>query len=227
MSGAARSEAAAKSDRSWHRAAAAWRYRSPAPRRQCRSRPSDSSGGAMLEEAALDDGERAGLSFLAADMRDWRTADPFDLVVAPCSSLSHLLTLEEPLAAWRCVYDNLTAGGRFTPISPCRTSPPTPTRCRCRPARSSRSTLSPRSDHGHAAAPLQDDTISAAPAARRDQVLYDRFPDGDRADRYVSNFACHVYYPREVELLFRITGWRWRRGSATTRCAPLPATVAS
>jgi hypothetical protein len=25
-------------------------------------------------------------------------------------------------------------------------------------------------------------------------------------DRYVSDFDCHVYYPREVELLFRLTG---------------------
>jgi hypothetical protein len=26
-------------------------------------------------------------------------------------------------------------------------------------------------------------------------------------DRYVSDFDCHVYYPREVELLFRLTGF--------------------
>jgi hypothetical protein len=26
-------------------------------------------------------------------------------------------------------------------------------------------------------------------------------------DRYVSDFDCHVYYPREVELLFRMTGF--------------------
>jgi hypothetical protein len=31
--------------------------------------------------------------------------------------------------------------------------------------------------------------------------------DGDRVDRYVSDFDCHVYYPREVELLFRVTGF--------------------
>jgi hypothetical protein len=36
---------------------------------------------------------------------------------------------------------------------------------------------------------------------------YDRFPSGDHVDRYVSDFDCHVYYPREVELLFRLTGF--------------------
>jgi hypothetical protein len=40
------------------------------------------------------------------------------------------------------------------------------------------------------------------------RFLYDRFPNGDRADRYVSDFDCHVYHPREVELRFRITSFR-------------------
>src|SRR5690349_11989649 len=62
--------------------------------------------GPMLDEAsrkraALGPRERAALSFVTADMRDWRTAEPFDLVIAPCSSLSHLLTLEDQIAAWR------------------------------------------------------------------------------------------------------------------------------
>jgi hypothetical protein len=34
---------------------------------------------------------------MQADMRDWRSADPFDLVIAPCSSLAHLLTLDASL----------------------------------------------------------------------------------------------------------------------------------
>lgn len=46
----------------------------------------------------------------------------------------------------------------------------------------------------------------------RDLILYDRFPDDHQIDRYVSDFDCHVYYPRELELLFRMTGFsieRW------------------
>jgi hypothetical protein len=31
--------------------------------------------------------------------------------------------------------------------------------------------------------------------------------DGEQVDRYVSDLDCHVYYPREVELLFRSTGF--------------------
>jgi hypothetical protein len=40
------------------------------------------------------------------------------------------------------------------------------------------------------------------------RFLYDKFPDSRSVDRYVSDFDCHVYYPREVELLFRLTGFR-------------------
>jgi hypothetical protein len=36
---------------------------------------------------------RTSLSFIEADMRDWQAVEPLDLVIAPCSSLSHLLTL--------------------------------------------------------------------------------------------------------------------------------------
>lgn len=38
------------------------------------------------------------------------------------------------------------------------------------------------------------------------RFLYDKFPDSNQVDRYISDFDCHVYYPREVELLLRHTG---------------------
>ena len=40
------------------------------------------------------------------------------------------------------------------------------------------------------------------------RFLYDKFPGGSQVDRYVSDFDCHVNYPREVELLFRLAGFR-------------------
>ena len=39
------------------------------------------------------------------------------------------------------------------------------------------------------------------------RFLYDKFPGGEGVDRYVSDFECHVYYPRELELLYRHTGF--------------------
>ena len=65
---------------------------------------------------------------------------------------------------------------------------------------------------------LRYKTTRYLPHEQRAEIrfLYDKFPEGDRVDRYVSDFDCHVYYPREVELLYRVTGFSWRDGSATT-----------
>ena len=68
---------------------------------------------AYLKRAALSDTQRTCLSFIEADMRDWQTAGVFDLVIAPGSSLSHLLTLNEQIATWQCAYRNLREGGRL------------------------------------------------------------------------------------------------------------------
>ena len=72
-------------------------------------------GGPMLDEACrkragLDERARARVSFVEGDMRDWRSPEPFDLVIAPCSSLSHLLTVDHQLGAWRCTFDKPRAG---------------------------------------------------------------------------------------------------------------------
>ena len=74
--------------------------------------------GPMLDEchrkwATLDEHVRECLSFIPADMREWQVQQPVDLVIAPCSSLSHLTTLDDQIAAWQCVFANLTPGGRF------------------------------------------------------------------------------------------------------------------
>src|ERR671910_499409 len=70
-------------------------------------------GEGMRKRAGLDDEARRCLTFMTGDMRAWRAEQPFDLVIAPCSSLSHLLSLDDQIAAWRCARDGLGDGGRF------------------------------------------------------------------------------------------------------------------
>ena len=169
--------------------------------------------GAMLDEACrkramLAESERRRISFVAGDMRDWRAREPFDLIIAPCSSLSHLLTLEDQVAAWTCVFENLTPGGRFVAdltmpnLAAYAESMQTPPRTileididTCDPRTGTRL--------------LRYKTTRYLAHEQRAEIrfLYDRFPSGDHVDRYVSDFDCHVYYPREVELLFRLTGF--------------------
>ena len=170
--------------------------------------------GPMLDEAnrkrdALDDHIQRSLTFMTADMREWRAPQPFDLVIAPCSSLSHLLTLDDQIAAWRCAWDNLVEGGRFVVdltmpnLAAYADSMQTPPRTFLEIDIDAR-------DPNTGTRLLRYKTTRYLPHEQRAEIrfLYDKFPDSRQVDRYVSDFDSHVYYPREVELLFRLTGFR-------------------
>jgi len=169
--------------------------------------------GPMLHEARrkhamLPESEQRRLSFVAGDMRDWRAPAPFDLIIAPCSALSHLLTLTDQVAAWRCAFEKREAG------RPLRRGPDDAEFGSLR-----------RVDANATADFLEIDIDAHDPRTgirllrykttrylaheQRAEIrfLYDKFPSDDHVDRYVSDFDCHVNYPREVELLFRLTGF--------------------
>jgi SAM-dependent methyltransferase len=169
--------------------------------------------GPMLEEAirkraALTERARQFVSFVTGDMRDWKTAQPFDLVIAPCSSLAHLLTVDDQIAAWRCAFDNLTEGGRFVAdltmpnLAAYADSMQTPPRMLVEIDIDTR-------DPESGTRLLRYKTTRYRPHDQRAEIrfLYDKFPNTNQVDRYVSDFDCHVYYPREVELLFRLAGF--------------------
>ncbi len=169
--------------------------------------------GPMLDEAirkrdGLDAESRRCLTFETGDMRNWRTDEPFDLVIAPCSSLSHLLTLDDQIAAWRCVRDALVDGGRFVVdltmpnLAAYADSMQTPPRTFVELDIDTR-------DAATGTRLLRYKTTRYVPHEQRAEIrfIYDKFPNSDQVDRYVSDFDCHVYYPRELELLFRLTGF--------------------
>ena len=56
---------------------------------------------------------------------------------------------------------------------------------------------------------LRYKTTRYVPHEQRAEIrfLYDKLSGNATVDRYVSDFDSHVYYPREVELLFRLTGF--------------------
>jgi SAM-dependent methyltransferase len=170
--------------------------------------------GPMLEEAKrkraeLDAAARDALTFVAGDMREWRTEPPCDLIIAPCSSLSHLLALDDQLAAWRCAWDNLEEGGRFVVdltmpnLAAFAESMQTPPRTLLEVDIDTQ-------DPETGTRLLRYKTTRYLPHEQRAEIrfLYDKFPGGSEVDRYVSDFDSHVFYPREVELLFRLTGFR-------------------
>jgi SAM-dependent methyltransferase len=163
---------------------------------------------AERKRAELEDEARRRVRFTHGDIRQWRSNEPFDLIISPCSSLSHLLALDEQVEAWACAHANLVAGGRFVADL---TMPSLPVYAESMqtPPRTTLEIDVDTSDPESGARLLRYKTTRYLPHEQRAEIrfLYDKFPEGERVDRYVSDFTCHVYYPREVELLFRTTGF--------------------
>ncbi len=158
------------------------------------------------EEAEPDVRER--LRLVEGDMRDWKAEQPFDVIVTPCSSVCHLLTLDDQLAAWNCAGDNLGPGGRFVvdvtmaDLSSYADSLRSPPR---------------------ELVEIDLDTFDAETRTRlirykttrylaheqkaRIRFLYDKYVGNAPPERSVSDFESHVYYPQEIHLLYRHTGF--------------------
>lgn len=69
---------------------------------------------ARQKRAAEPPEVQAVLSFHQGDMRAWQLdGGPFDLIIVPFNVAMHLHSLDDQLAAWRCAYDQLAPGGRF------------------------------------------------------------------------------------------------------------------
>lgn len=171
----------------------------------------------MLEQARKRREESAPaihdrLELVAGDMRTWEAETSFDLVVSPCSSMCHLLTLEDRLAAWQCARTNLVPGGRFVvdvsmpDLAAYMDSFMTPPRALIEIDRDT-------SDPASGIRLLRYKTTRYLAHRQTAQIryLYDKFSaasSGDPPDRYLSDYESHVYFPEEMRLLFLHTGFR-------------------
>ncbi len=173
----------------------------------------------------LTDRERACVSFVPGDMREWASPEPFDLIITPCSSLAHLLSLDDQIATWSTARRNLAAGGRFVADL---TMPDLPAYAESMqtPPRTLLEVDIDTRDPASGARLLRYKTTRYLPHEQRASIrfLYDKFPEGSGVDRYVSDFDCHVYHPREVELLFRLTGFTVEQRFGSYHMRPMRAT---
>jgi SAM-dependent methyltransferase len=183
----------------------------------------------MLEQArkkaeGLPAEARRCLTLGPGDLRTWRSASAFDLVIVPCSTLSHLLSLDDQLSAWRTAWENLREGGRFVvdltmpDLVAYADSMQTPPRVLVQldidaEAPDSRGRL------------IRYRTVRYLPHLQRARIhfLYDAFTSSDEARRYISDFESHVYFPRELELLFRLTGFEVEDAWGDYRFRPMRA----
>jgi len=163
---------------------------------------------AERKKADLSADAQARVRFVQGDLLTWSDDRPFDLVITPCGSMSHVLTIDDQLTAWRRAFDNLVPGGRFVVdlsmpdltayVDSLRTPPRFPVEIDI-----------DTEDEETGERLLRYKTTEYVPQDQRAEIrfIYDKLDAEGRVDRYVSDFTSHVYYPREVELLFRMTGF--------------------
>lgn len=155
---------------------------------------------------------RARLQLRRDDIRAWTAPAPVDLVIVPCSTLAHVLELEDQLKVWRASFDALCPGGHFvvdltmpdlTTFGDSMASPPRAL---------VEMDIDQESGDGLRRLIRYKTTRYEAHRQRaRVHFLYDRFERTaeaqEEARRYVSDFESHVYFPRELQLLFLYTGF--------------------
>jgi SAM-dependent methyltransferase len=167
----------------------------------------------MLSEARRKRGHAASavqqaLQLVQGDMRTWVSDDPFDLIITPCSSMTHLLTLDDQLATWRAAHRNLAPGGRFVVDLAMPNLAAFVDAARTPPRLLVEVDLDTTQPDGRTRL-VRYKTTRYVPHEQRAEIrfLYDRFDAEHAADRWLSDFDSHVYFPREVQLLFLCTGF--------------------
>jgi len=182
-------------------------------------------GQARAKAEALDPRARGRLTLEQGDITGWSSSTPFDLVVVPCSTLCHVLSLDDQLATWRRAWHNLTPGGRFVvdvtmpDLAAYADSMQHPPR-----ALVQMDIDAEAPDEGSRL--IRYRTVRYLPHLQRARIhfLYDAFASSEAADRFVSDFESHVYFPRELELLFRVTGFEVEKTWGDYRFGPMRAT---
>src|SRR5262249_30563914 len=144
-------------------------------------------------------------------MRDWPgSGDPFDAVVIACCSVSHLLTLDDRRRTWATAFRLLRPGGIFVldVRVPDLATLAESQRVRPRAFVDLDIDAARRSRVGEARL-LRCPATTYEPHVQRADVrlISDRFDQRALAERLVADFASHVYFPAELELLFVSAGF--------------------
>ena len=182
-------------------------------------------GQARAKAAGLDPGASRRLTLEKGDLTTWASPSPFDLVIVPCSTLCHVLSLDDQLSTWRQAWRNLSPGGRFVvdvsmpDLAAYADSLQQPPR-----ALVQMDIDAEAPDDGSRL--IRYRAVRYLPHLQRARIhfLYDAFGASSAADRFVSDFESHAYFPRELELLFRVTGFQVEDTWGDYRFHPLRAT---
>lgn len=166
-------------------------------------------------ESAREHGRRAGsrvqqcLDLVEGDMRNWAADEKFDLIVAPCSSVSHLHDLQDQIKTWSQARANLCAGGRYL-VEVTMPNLAVFADSFSRPPRALVEIDIDNFDEATGIRLIRRKTTSYLSHQQRAQIrfLYEKYGESRLVDSYLDDFASHVFFPRELELLFIHTGFQ-------------------
>lgn len=192
----------------------------------------DSSIEMLAQAAAARDAAepavRDRVSLVEGDMRDWSgTGAPFDAIVIACCSVSHLLTLDDRRRTWATAFRLLRPGGLFMLDVRVPDLATLAEAQRLRPrAFVDLDIDTTRRTMEEDARLLRCTATTYEPHLQRANVrlLYDRFDQRALAERLVTDFASHVYFPAELELLFLSAGFEIAQQYGDYRFVPLDRT---
>jgi hypothetical protein len=134
----------------------------------------------------------------------------------------HLLSLEDQLATWRCAYGNLAPGGRFVVDVTMADLSAYADSFRSPPRELVEVDLDTLNEAADTRLLRYKTTRYLANEQRaRIRFIYDKVVGGAQPERSFSDFESHVYYPREMQLLFLITGFEIEHVYGDYRGRPL------
>jgi SAM-dependent methyltransferase len=165
---------------------------------------------------------RERLILVQADMRMWRADSPFDLIVTPCSSITHLLSLQDQLAVWRLCRSNLASKGRFV-VEVMMPNMAVFADSFQVPVRTPVEVDIDKFDEADGIRLIRRKTTHYLSDDQRAQIrfVYEKYKDGRAIEQYIDDFAGHVYFPRELELLFIHSGFEVEHTFGDFRERPL------
>jgi SAM-dependent methyltransferase len=159
----------------------------------------------MLEHARKADSENR-VDWRIGDARSAVEEEAFDMVISSCSSLCHLLTVDDQMGAWRAVYRSLKCGGRFVCAE---LAPDYPTLAESMriPAKVNIQLDADFDDSDQRLMRCRAISYRADLQRMRVRYFYDHFREVGEDARFVHDYDAHVYYPNELRLLFLSAGF--------------------
>ena len=156
----------------------------------------------------LAQGDARALDEALHALTDSAACQAFDVILMPFGVAHHLTTPDDQLRAWRGARRWLRAGGLLA------VDVAAPNLARLRAGLDSQTPRHQDLTVCHDGRTLRRTVATRYHAATQDEALAYEYHvtdrDGARRD-YRSTFTAHVYFPREMELLFRATGFNVER----------------